>query len=734
LKKAVLATMLFLLLTLAALAAAEEVYLYHPESGMYAGSEKKGNALSAEEEMSGACPFTMEEADGYLLFSCAKGYLTSDISGNGLYFSKEKTAYSMWKAEDAGSGEILLRNRKAEYGSKAQYLEYYNGKFTTYGLKSGSSAFVFEIVSENASKASDEASVQPFTLAVIHTGDIHGRLYHTDYASGKSGGGQYGLTRAASLIREAKSQYENTLLIDIGDTIQGTPLTWYYAFEREDAPDPAVKALRALQYDCWIPGNHEFNFGLDILNRQIAYAESPAKGNESRVSVLAANFVLDGTAFDTWAGAVFEKEFRLGRESVRVGVIGLSSPNIPNWEPKTHYEGLDFRNFPETYKYYEDSLADCDIVIAACHSGIEDDAVLLPNGEYRDRANQIRALVENTRGIDLVLAGHTHETGVRVLKNADGEKVPVVFAGRYAQNIGLSIIGLNPETGETTVDAYVVSAEGAKADKALSQTLAPYEEECFDRYLNEVIGISAGSFYGAGNMTQPTAFMDLVNRAQIAGCFDKEGHTATALDDEAPDFSISAPPGNGSGRVIGEGDITLGDLYSLYRFENWLYSVYMTGPEIRAWLEGVAARQYSYNADGSITGGGVYADCLYGEDLSYEIDLSRREGNRVVSLTWKGKPLSDSEYYTVVLNNYRYTNGGSYLTYVQRWLSERGYPEGLVESENGLLSISPERTLFSTQFDIPSGDDAGQVRALIESYIKEETVLFPDVSSDWIVY
>ena len=151
------------------------------------------------------------------------------------------------------------------------------------------------------------ASAEPATpgakttkFAFLVTSDLHGQIYSTDYSAGyaASGTGTTGLTRIATYIKQMREEYgKNLYLADLGDTIQGAPLTYYYAFNKPEANDPAMKAFRTLGYDLWVPGNHEFNYGLDILNRQMNYLTSDASGKETPAAIMAANYL------DAQAGA-----------------------------------------------------------------------------------------------------------------------------------------------------------------------------------------------------------------------------------------------------------------------------------------------------------------------------------------------------------------------------------------------------------------------------------------------
>ena len=553
-------------------------------------------------------------------------------------------------------------------------------------------------------------------IQVLMTSDIHGAIIDSDYSlDGPESMAGSGLSRIATLIREYRETNPNTLLIDNGDITQGTALAYYFAFKRGEVMNPAIKALRVLEYDAWVPGNHEFNFGLDVLNRRIRELTAPAVQGESPVPVLAANYLVRGAeGFIPWKQDYIVKEF----DGVRVGVIGLGNLYIPLFEKPENWAEIDFRTFLDTWEYYASILKEqegCDIVVVCCHSGLGTTAGKLVEaadlgssmngkGLYYEESyeNQIAALIENSTGIDLVLGGHTHETGIRFATNREGREIPVIHCGCYGQNLGVADIVWNRKNGLVSISCDTVNAEETEPDTDFMAALMEYENILWNEYMHEEIGIASGDFMAPGNMLEANAFLDLVNQAQ--------------LKVTGAQMSISAPVTSDSKVLIPAGKITLGQMFQLYTFENWLYNINMTGLEIKEWLEH-AAEEYSVNEDGSVKGGGKYCDTLYGEGVSYEIWLGNAAGDRVRNLTWQDKPLDMEENYQVVINNYRFSGGGHYI-----------------EKVPSMKPNDTSRVNFSTQYDMEHGYDDGQIRNLLAEYIREKGVIDPVVTSEFHVY
>ena len=565
--------------------------------------------------------------------------------------------------------------------------------------------------------AADEAAGDVVNIQVLFTSDIHGAIVDSAYSSGDAESVQgTSLAKLATLIKQYRAEQPNTILIDNGDSIQGTPFTYYFAFNRPDIQDPVMRAFRLLNYDVWTLGNHEFNYGLDILKKEIADASAPAAEDQGSVTVLTANLVKRGSAdFEPWCNAYTVLEF----DGVKVGIIGMDTPNIPAWDKPANWEEIDFKTFLLTWQHYADILKNdegCDIVILSCHSGagVREGTLVEAadlgehwhgEGEYYDTSyeNEIAAVIENTTGIDLVLGGHTHEAGTYTVPNAEGKEIPVFHCGTKCRYLGVTEIAYDKAAGKI-VDLTMenIDAKETEPDADFLAAMAEYEAEVWTNYLREVIGQAGGDFISPGNMLEANAFLDLVNTVQIQ---------ATGAQ-----MSFSAPLNNTDGVIIPEGDIYLGTMFSLYVYENWLYNISMTGAEIKEWLE-FSATHYSIEEDGSIKGGGLYCDTLYGPGVSYEIYLGNEPGDQVRNIMYNGEPLDMEATYQVAINNYRFTGGGHYI-----------------ENVSTLEPADESRVNFSTQFDMDQGEDLGQVRNLLTQYIRDHGTIQPDVTGHFAVY
>ena len=296
--------------------------------------------------------------------------------------------------------------------------------------------------------AADENEVQ---ILFLDTSDVHGQQFATDYTQDASLSGTHyqSMTRVATYVKQQRAEYKNVFLSDSGDTIQGTPLTYYYAFMKKDVDDPAMKVMRMMDYDMWVVGNHEFNYGMDILQRQLNYLTSESTETESKVGVSMANYLdantnndktRDWKTWNSYAPYVI-KEY----DGVKVAVMGIGNPNIANWDVPENWKGIYFAGVVETYKHYEAEMkAKADLIVLVSHSGIDGDP---------EKSDFIRELVSTTNSIDLVFSGHEHRNGVTKIANTDGKEIPVISPGTKAGVVGRALFTYNKATKTYTVEA-----------------------------------------------------------------------------------------------------------------------------------------------------------------------------------------------------------------------------------------------------------------------------------------
>src|SRR5256714_8044628 len=233
-------------------------------------------------------------------------------------------------------------------------------------------------------------------VVILSTTDMHGRIFPIDYYTNKYD--NVGIAKVATLVKLARKDNPDLLLLDSGDTIQGTPLEYLHNKRNNTPPDPMMLTMNALNYDAMAVGNHEYNFGLQVLNK--------ARG-EATFPFLSAN------TYDKGAASTHYKPYIVKEvQGVRVGILGLTTPGIPNWENPPNYEGLEFHETVSEAKKWVPILRDqekADVVVIAMHMGIEEDLRTgTPNPSQVPNENAAIAIARQVPGVDVILMGHTH--------------------------------------------------------------------------------------------------------------------------------------------------------------------------------------------------------------------------------------------------------------------------------------------------------------------------------------
>ncbi len=485
------------------------------------------------------------------------------------------------------------------------------------------------------SLAGPAGAAERVTITVLQTSDLHANLLPWNYARGAEG--EWGLARVATRIRQVRATAPNVLLLDGGDTIQGAPIGWLEARRPAGGPHPMAAAMNALSYDAMAVGNHEFNFGLDVLRRTQKDSSFPWLSANTR---------------NTADGSAAFPEFlvkKLG--GVRVGVLGLTTPNIPGWEPVANRPGLSWEDPVETAKRLVPVLRGrekCDVVVVLIHSGLEvDPSTGMADGtEYE---NHVVRVAKEVPGIDLLLTGHSH----RRLPLTRVHGVPVTQPGRWGEVLARVDLVVERSKGK----AKVVEAKGellpsdasVATDPEIAAIARPHHERAL-AYLDEPIATATGPFPAERARLEDSALLDLINETQLAA-------TGAQLS------MTSLLPFRYDG--WGAGPLTVRQVYSLYPFENQLVVVEVDGARLRSVLEHAA----SYYAAAEWKEGRLIVTPSAGmrpynfdvvQGASYRIDPTAPVGSRVKDLRFAGREVKDGDVFSLAANSYRAQGAGGY--------------------------------------------------------------------------
>lgn len=564
-----------------------------------------------------------------------------------------------------------------------------------------------------------------FTLGIYSTTDMHGKCCALNPISGREVNNSF--LKVATAMAAERGANDGTILVDNGDIIQGTPITSYNMNMEGGRENPMAICLRYCGYDAFVLGNHEFNFGQE--GQQVFYdmlADETGAYPGTPVDVLCANYV-DVESQEVTMTPYKLMTFDVDGTAFKVGILGLENVNVPNWDLPSHYEGADFVHADNTERsyayewtnYWQKVLRDeekCDFVIVSAHSGEGGDAVGAGDeatGEVTEafsKENQVAHMIAHTTGIDLVIAGHNHTAGPNVFQNAEGKDVPVVNGG--GSYLTKTLVTIQKDGSFTIGESENMDLTQYADDEGLAALMQPYYDRTLP-FVSQEIGTLSGEWDSETDLFHVQSdTMDLVHEAQI---WASGADLSIASPVANKDFCISQLLNGGAA-----GPISLKDCYSFYKYDNnLLYMIEMNGKQVKDWLED-CAKDFTVEADGTITGGGFGTDQMYG--VSYDVYLGNPEGERVQNLTYQGKPVTADQTFKVALNSYRLSANAAGDEY--GWFATTGITMGT----DAVLWEGP----VSEQF----GSVGGSVTLIIAEYIKALTaegkeITPPEARSHW---
>lgn len=543
------------------------------------------------------------------------------------------------------------------------------------------------------------------TVALLETTDLHSNVVGYDYYK-LAPDASFGFDRTATLIAEARRQYANTLLLDNGDTIQGTALSDYEALVAPRACGQVLsiyKAMNHLRFDGGGIGNHEFNYGLAHLSQVTGSrfevdGVDPAKARcagpafpqvlanvyslKTRQPLFAPYHIIDKQI------AALDAAGKPLTASLKVGIISFAPPTIMSWDKrwldgKVYTEGVR----ESALKYIPEMRAKgADLVIAISHGGLD----ASPYSPTMENANYYLAQVP---GVDAMLIGHSHQVFPNAkstaaqfnLPGVDKAKglvhgVPTVMANLWGKHLGVIGLQLAHDGQRWVVDKSATTVEARAAQRADKShvaadpsvaALVAQEHEATIRYVKTPVGVTgfrmSTYFADVGDVTA----MAVVNMAQTEYV---RSYVKASLPQYAnlPVLSMSAPFKSGNAGVtdftdVPAGSLALNNAADLYLYPNALYAVKVDGSELKAWLEHAAGRFNTIDParkEPQELVNPAFAsynfDTLTSPDVRYEIDVTRPVGERIGNLSYRGQPVGTADEFLVATNNYRASGGGGF--------------------------------------------------------------------------
>ncbi|RAJ43719.1 2',3'-cyclic-nucleotide 2'-phosphodiesterase/3'-nucleotidase [Kitasatospora sp. SolWspMP-SS2h] len=505
-------------------------------------------------------------------------------------------------------------------------------------------------------------------FTVMGTTDLHGHVlnweYFTDSEYDDAAHNDVGLAKVSTLVEQVRKEKGRgrTLLIDAGDTIQGTQLSYYYAriepiTGKRPPRHPMAAAMNAMGYDAAALGNHEFNYGIPLLRAYQRQLDFPLLGAN------AVNVKDEKPAFPPYV----IRELHLGHgRPVRVGILGLTNPGIAIWDKANVQGQLAFPGIPEIAAKWVPKVraAGADVVVITAHTGVDGSSSWGDQLPYAENAGaEIAATVP---GVDAILVGHAHkEVPQRIVVNtATGKNVVLSEPALWGERLTCFDFEVEYARGRWTVtgvSARLLNSNTVAEDPKIVKLVKDQHRKVV-AYVNQVIGTCKETLSIAESRFRDTPIIDLIGRVQadaVRGALAGGPYAALPVLAQAAPFNRTA--------VIPAGQVKLRDAAGLYIYENTLEARVLTGAQLKDYLE-YSAKYYAQVAPGApidrdaLTNAGntpdYNYDSIYG--LSYDIDIAQPVGSRITGLSHQGAPVDPAAEFVLAVNNYRASGGGNF--------------------------------------------------------------------------
>ncbi len=525
----------------------------------------------------------------------------------------------------------------------------------------------------------DTHSDKPVTLTFMETSDIHGSIYPYNFITAKPA--PTSLAQVATIVaKERAANPDGTILLDDGDSLQGQPVVYYSNFLKTEPTHIWAQVTNYLKYDAVAVGNHDIEAGHLVYDKLYKEMSAPA---------LCANAVkTDGSN-----NPYFKPYTIIVRQGVKIAVMGLVEPKLTEQLPPGFWSGMKFTDMIDTAKKWIPVIQIVekpDLIVGLFHAGVDysygGQTATTPSNE-----NAAQLVAEQVPGFDFIMVGHDHQgwdgqgwdvTGKKKVdvKNGAGQIVPIFGPVNAAKNVAKVNVTL---TWDKTTKSYaksikgaLVPVEGVAVDPAFTAKFQPFSDE-IKAWVDQPVGAVAGSITTKDSMFGDSAFVDLIHRIQLDLCADP------AMGLKPAQISFAAPLTFNA--TINAGQVFVRDMFNLYQYENFLYTMNLTGKQVKDFLEfsyqnwvetmpndGNHIISFVRDPSGKLlqdarTGAYRQTVAYYNYDsaagINYTVDVTQPAGKRVVIASMAdGSAFDLAKTYSVAINSYRGSGGGGLLT------------------------------------------------------------------------
>ncbi len=495
---------------------------------------------------------------------------------------------------------------------------------------------------------------QSLKLKIIETSDVHGTIFPYDFINDKDS--PTSLAQVHTYVEQERSKSDqHVILLDNGDILQGQPVVYYYNFVRTDTAHLYADVMNYMRYDAATVGNHDIETGHPVYDKF---------RDELNFPWLAAN------AIDVETGEpYFEPYTIIEKEGFKIAVLGLITPGIPNWLPKKIWEGIEFEDMIVTAEKWVEKIIEKerpDLLVGLFHSGV-DYTYNNETAETPKNENASKLIAERIPGFDIVFVGHDHRGWDFTVNNPEGDEVLILGTRNDARNVAAASVFLERtnEGLKKKISGELIEIQDFKPDEEFMKTFAGGMNEV-KSFVSKKIGFFEEEISTKESMFDNSKFIDLIHTIQ--------------LELTNADVSFAAPLSFNA--VINEGDVFVRDMFKLYRYENLLYTMELTGKEIKDYLEYSYGlwfntmesaddflMNYKTDDNGNITFTNNSPQLKYqfynfssAAGISYTVDVSKPVGERVTILSMSdGSTFHLDRTYKAAINSYRGNGGGGHL-------------------------------------------------------------------------